>query len=245
MRWARPGLKRWDVESTQRVDEIVANSAFVAARIQRFWGRDAEVIPAPVDTERFVPTGREPTRPWLVVSAFAPYKRVEVAIEAAAAAEVPLVVVGKGPEEARLRARAGANVEFRGWIDDHDLAALYAESRGLLFPGVEDFGITPLESMAAGRPVIAYAEGGALETVVGAAWAGDPTGRTEGGTGLLVREQTAAAFAAAIREIEARPDRILATDCRARAEEFSRENFRRRLRAAVERKDATPAPAGS
>jgi glycosyltransferase involved in cell wall biosynthesis len=169
-----------------------------------------------------------------VVSAFAPYKRIDVAIEAARIAGVPLAVVGRGPEEARLRRLAGPNVRFLGWTSDDELVELYSRCRAFLFPGVEDFGITPLEAMACGRPVVAFAEGGALETVVGAAWEGDPGGVSEGPvTGLLVREQTAEAFARAILAVEREPERWSADACRARAEAFDRPRFRERLRAAL------------
>jgi glycosyltransferase involved in cell wall biosynthesis len=125
-------------------------------------------------------------------------------------------------------------VRFLGWTSDDELVELYSRCRAFLFPGVEDFGITPLEAMACGRPVVAFAEGGALETVVGAAWEGDPGGVSEGPvTGLLVREQTAEAFARAILAVEREPERWPAGACRARAELFDRPRFRERLRVAL------------
>ena len=236
----REPLRKWDRQSAARVDHLLANSRFVAARIRKYWSREAEVVPAPVDTDLFRPTGEPPGDAWLVVSAFTPYKRVDLALEAARLTGVPLTVVGSGPEEARLRAQAGPDVHFTGWIDDEELARLYASSRGLIFPGVEDFGITPLEAMACGRPVIAFAEGGALETVRGAVWAGDPeaTGGAQA-SGLFVREQSAEALADAIRVLERRPGSVTAEACRARAEEFSRPVFRRRLKEVL-RPDTEP-----
>lgn len=231
MSFFREPLRRWDRESAARVDRFLANSAFVARRIRTFYDRDAEVVPPPVDAERFQPTGDPVGEEWLVVSAFAPYKRIDVALEAARIAGVRLAVVGKGPEEARLRALAGPNVRFLGWTSDEELARLYSQCRGFLFPGVEDFGITPLEAMACGRPVVALAEGGALETVVGGVWEGDAQGVDGGATGLLVREQSPKAFARAILEVERDPERLRAADCRARALEFDRPTFRRRLAA--------------
>lgn len=229
MAMCREPLRRWDRRTASRVTRFVANSDFVADRIRRFYGRESDVIHPPVDATRFRPTGAAVGDEWLVVSAFAPYKRLDVAIRAAEIAGVPLCVVGKGPQEARLRALAGSNVRFLGWVPDEELADLYSRCRGFLFPGVEDFGITPLEVMACGRPVVAFAAGGALESVVGAAWEGDPGGVTVSGTGLFVREQTADAFARAIRAVQADPDRIRPADCRARAERFDRAVFRLRI----------------
>jgi glycosyltransferase involved in cell wall biosynthesis len=234
MRILRDPLRRWDRDSARGVDRFLADSAFVAERIRRYWERDAEVIAPPVDTELFRPSGEPPEDEWLVVSAFAPYKRVDLAIRAAEAAGVRLAIIGKGPEEEALRRIAGPGVRFLGWVDDADLSLHYGRAKGLLFPGVEDFGITPLESMASGRPVIAYKEGGALETVRGAAWAGDPDGADRGGTGLFVRRQEPESFAEAIRTLEREPGLVDPADCRARAEEFSRPAFRDRLREVLE-----------
>jgi glycosyltransferase involved in cell wall biosynthesis len=231
----RGPLQRWDRASAERVDVFVADSRFVAERIRRFYGRQAEVLAPPVDTDAFRPVSGADSGRWLVVSAFAPYKRLDLALAAAALAGVPLDVVGKGPEENRLRRLAGNNVRFLGWVSNEELVALYSACRGLLFPGVEDFGITPLEAMACGRPAVAYAAGGALETVIGGAWEGDRGGREEGATGLFVYEQSAAAFAAAIRAVESAPDRFRSEDCRARSLEFATDVFRDRLREGLER----------
>jgi glycosyltransferase involved in cell wall biosynthesis len=231
----RGPLQRWDRDSSARVDTFCANSAFVAARIRRYYGRDAEVIPPPVDVDRFRPSGNPPSDEWLVVSAFAPYKRLDVAVRAAAAAGVRLAVVGRGPEERALRAAAGPGTRFLGWVGDEELAALYAGCRGLLFPAVEDFGIAPLEAMACGRPVVAFGQGGARETVIGGRWEDDPAGRVSGATGLFVPDQTPAAFARAIRAVEEDPDAFSPSACRARAEEFAPDVFRRRFREGIAR----------
>lgn len=244
MRVLRPRLQAWDRRSTARVSRLIANSAFVAERIRRFWAREASVIPPPVDTDFFRPTGEARGDEWLVVSALSPYKRVDLALRAAAAAGVRLVVVGTGPEEARLRAVAGSDVRFAGWATDEELVTLYSRARGLLFPGVEDFGIVPLEAMACGCPVVAYAEGGALETIRGARWAGDPSGAESGGTGLFVREQTVDAFARAIRELQRDAPPIDSATCRSRALEFARPAFRGRLVAALTSAGAGPILAG-
>ena len=240
MTLAREPLRRWDRRTAARLDRIVANSSFVAERIRRYWDRDAEVVHPPVDTERFRGTGEARGEEWLVVSALAPYKRVDLAIDAARVAGVKLAIVGRGPEEARLRRQAGDGVRFLGWQPDEELCSLYSRARGLLFPGVEDFGIVPLEALACGCPVVAFAEGGAIETLRGAAWEGDPAGWDRGGTGLFVREQTVAALSRAILALAAEPQRFDADTCRRRAEEFGRPVFRRRVVAALTALGAGP-----
>ena len=215
-------LRRWDRRTSRRVDRFVAISRFVADRIERCYGRAAEVIYPPVDVSRFeiAPDGDDF---YLVVSALVPYKRVDLAVQAATRLGRRLLVVGTGPEERRLRAMAGPSVEFLGWRSDEEVAGLYARCRALLFPGVEDFGITPLEAMAAGRPVIALAAGGALETVIPPG-PGDTTP-----TGLLFEQQSAEALAAAMRAFEAEAERFDGKALRAHAERFDRPLFKRRV----------------
>jgi len=235
MSFFRGPLQQWDRSSAERVDVLVANSEFVATRIRRYFGRRSEVIPPPVDTRLFRPTGDAPGGEWLAVSAFAPYKRLEVAIRGADLAGVPLAVVGSGPHESRLRAVAGPRTRFLGWVPDDELVALYSRCRALVFPAVEDFGIAPVEAMACGRPVVALGRGGARDSVVGGRWEGDPGGVESGATGLFVDEQTPEAFARAIRAVEADPDAFRPEDCRGRAEQFDTEVFRARIREGVER----------
>jgi glycosyltransferase involved in cell wall biosynthesis len=215
-------LRRWDRRTSRRVDRFVAISRFVADRIQRCYGRAADVIYPPVDVQRFeiAPDGDDF---YLVVSALVPYKRVDLAVQAATRLGRRLLVVGTGPEERRLRAMAGAGVEFLGWRGDEEVAGLYARCRALLFPGVEDFGITPLEAMAAGRPVIALAAGGALETVIPADHGATPP------TGVLFERQSVEAMMAAIRAFEADAERFDGKALRAHAEGFDRPLFKRRV----------------
>ncbi len=205
-RWVMPllrgRLQRWDVRTAERVDHFVANSAHVAERIQRHYGRRATVIHPPVDTARFTPAER-PGDYYLVVSALVPYKRVDLAVAACTALGRRLKVVGTGPEEGRLKNLAGPTVEFLGWQPDEALPGLYAHARAFIFPGEEDFGITPVEAMAAGRPVVAYGRGGALETVVGP---DDESGRAP--TGRFFLEQEVDALAAALEALEAELDRF-------------------------------------
>jgi glycosyltransferase involved in cell wall biosynthesis len=188
--FAAEALRAWDVATAERVHAFAANSAFVAGRIRRLYGRTAEVIAPPVDTDFFTPGPSAPGRFDLVVSALAPYKRLELVLEAYRGTGRPVTIVGTGPEEARLKAQAPSEVTFAGRVSDERLRDLYRSCRALLMPGVEDFGIAPLEAMACGRPAVAFGEGGGLETVV------------DGRTGLVFREPTPASLRAAVDRLE-------------------------------------------
>jgi glycosyltransferase involved in cell wall biosynthesis len=222
---AAAALRRWD-RRTAGVDDFVAISQHIADRIRRVYGRTADVIHPPVDLARFRPSA-DLDDAYLVVSALVPYKRVDLAIAAAGRLGRRLVIVGRGPEEARLRAMAGPGVTFLGWRPDAEVAHLYARCRAVLFPSVEDFGIVPLEAAAAGRPTIALARGGALETMVGLGGAEPPTA-------VFFGEQTVEALAAAMAVYEASTDRFQPAALRARAARFDRPIFARRIREYVE-----------
>jgi glycosyltransferase involved in cell wall biosynthesis len=215
-------VRLWDVATTPRVDQFIANSREVAERIARYYGRAATVIPPPVDLS--------PYRPWvpgnfyLAGGRLIPYKRLDLVIRAFAALGLPLKVFGDGRDRERLQGLAGPNIEFLGQIDEEQRHELFAGCRAFIFPGEEDFGITPLEAMSAGRPVIAYAAGGALETVI------------EGVTGRFFHEQTAAALAVAVAT--ARSDRYDPAIIRRHAEGFSRDVFLARMREAIENERA-------
>jgi glycosyltransferase involved in cell wall biosynthesis len=175
----------------------------------------------PVDTSFFSPgPGGTRNAGFVIVSALVPYKRVDVAIEACRRLGAPLTVVGRGPEEARLRQLAGPDVRFLGWRSDDEVRALYREARAVLLPGTEDFGMVPVEAQACGAPVVALGRGGARETVI------------DGVTGTLAEEATPDALADALSRLG-----TLALDphaIRANAERFSRERFMTEFRAAIE-----------
>lgn len=187
-------LRSWDVTSAARVDQFVANSNHVAARIKKYWRRDAAVVHPPAELDAFKPANPSQVGDfYLWVGELAPYKRPDIMIEAFNKLGLPLVVVG-GPEKTRekLEATAKDNITFLGRADFDVLRDHLARCRALIFPGEEDFGIVPVEAMASGRPVIAYDRGGARDTVV------------QGKTGLLFKEQTAEALMAAVQAFEAK-----------------------------------------
>ncbi|HEX9373723.1 MAG TPA: glycosyltransferase [Roseiflexaceae bacterium] len=211
-------VRLWDVATTPRVDCFVANSREVARRIARYYGRTSTVIPPPVDLTPF--------RPWVPGNFYVaggrliPYKRLDLVVRAFTALGLPLKIFGGGRDRERLQALAGPNVEFLGAISEDRRRELFASCRAFIFPGEEDFGITPLEAMAAGRPVIAFAGGGALETMI------------EGVTGRFFHEQTAAAVAAAVAA--SRQDRYDPLIIRRHAEQFGRDVFLARMREVIE-----------
>lgn len=165
MRLSLNYLRRWDVESSKRVNEFIGISNAVRDRIGRIYGRDAAVIFPPVDVGRFRLSSRDDGY-YLIVSALVPYKMIDRAVEAFNILGERLVVIGSGNQEQKLRSMARKNIEFLGWADDETVRKHYEGCRALIFPGEEDFGIVPVEAMACGKPVIALRKGGALDTVV-------------------------------------------------------------------------------
>jgi glycosyltransferase involved in cell wall biosynthesis len=168
--------RQWDWIAAQRTNRYVANSQTTQARIHAYFGRDAEVVYPPVETARFTPGAVGDY--YLLVSELMPHKEIDVAVEAFNRLRLPLVIVGDGPDERRLRRRAGAAVSFTGRVSDAEVASLMAGARAMVVTSVEEFGIAAVESQAAGRPVIAKQGGGALETVLdgdtGCFWSGGP-----------------------------------------------------------------------
>ncbi len=210
------GLRVWDQTSAMRVDYFIANSPVVAERIAKYYRREAVVIPPPVDVGHFSfdPTARTEDY-FLILSRLVPYKRIDLAIEACNKLQLPLVIIGNGRDEERLKRLAGPTIRFMGWLSDEEKGYYYTHCRALLFPGEEDFGITPLEAQACGRPVIAYGAGGALASIV------------DGVTGKFFKYQTAASLAEALATFDERgfdPQTI-----RNHALEFDMPRFHRRI----------------
>ncbi len=223
-------MRVYDFEAAQGVDWFVANSREVASRIKKFYRRESTVIYPPVDVEKFEaqnPISENIGKYFLVVSRLVGAKNVDLAIEVCTNLKVSLKIVGTGRDEARLRAMAGESVEFLGDVDDRELVKLYQGCRALIFPAsMEDFGIVPVEAMAAGKPVIALAEGGVLETVI------------DGKTGLLVEDLKPGAFAVAISVFLAKEKKGEwdSKFIQNHAQKFSKERFKEEIKKFVENK---------
>lgn len=222
--YARPfvtGLIAWDRRAAQRPTRFVANSRNVAERIRAFYGRDSDVLHCPVDLDRFT-VGAGAGDYFIVASRLLPYKRIDIAIKAAAIANVPLLVAGSGPAESSLRKIArGTTTTMLGFVSDARLNELVGNSRAAIVPGEEDFGLVSLEAAATGRPTIAYRRGGALETIV------------DGETGVFFDDAAAESLAAVLQNFDA--SRFDPKRLRAHAERFSPAQFIEKLRAIVER----------
>jgi glycosyltransferase involved in cell wall biosynthesis len=209
-------LRQWDVTSAARVDHFIANSSFVAQRIRKYYRREADVVFPPVDVARFA-ASLTPGEGYLLVGELVHYKRVDLAIAAFNAMEKPLTIVGDGEERTRLERSAGPTVTFKGRLPDAELQAAYAACRALIFPHEEDFGIVPVEAMAAGRPVIAYGRGGVRDSVI------------DGQTGLFFQEQTVPALIAAVEQFENETGRFDAGRIADHAAGFSRDIFKAKI----------------
>jgi len=211
-------VRLWDVTTAARVDGFVANSQEVAGRIARYYRRSATIIPPPVDIP---PYQEQPAHDYYLAGGrLIPYKRIALAVEAMSKLGLPLKVFGDGRDRRTLEAIATPNVEFLGWVDEQQRRDLFARCRAFIFPGEEDFGITPLEAMAAGRPVVAYAAGGALETVI------------EGLSGRFFYQQHAAALAAAVAATHV--DTYNPITIRLHAEQFGKDRFLERMQAWID-----------
>ncbi|NOT27032.1 MAG: glycosyltransferase [Acidobacteria bacterium] len=219
-------MARWDADTASRVHRFVANSAHVAGRIRRYYNRQASIVHPPVDTTFFHPADITPGRHFLIVSALVPYKRIDLAMAACEQLGASLRVVGDGPERARLERRAGSNVTFLGRLTDSEVRDEYYKAQAVLLPGEEDFGIVTVEAQACGRPVVALARGGALETVI------------DGETGVLAAQADAASFSAALDRVSRL--QFDATRISASAQQFSRAHHDRRMQDVIDETMAAP-----
>ncbi len=208
-------LRRWDYAAAQRVHHFIAISSEIQERIRRFYGRESAIIYPPVDIAQFRPDGGPAGDYFLAGGRLIPYKRLDLAVRACSELGLKLFVYGAGRDRSALEQVAGPTVTFLGRVPADELAQLYRGARAFIFPGLEDFGIAPLEAQAAGRPVIAFRGGGALDTVI------------PGCTGEFFAEQTPAALMQVLSQFD--PGAYDAAACRTNAERFSRERFEREL----------------
>lgn len=206
-------LRMWDRLCADRVDHFVVNSSYIAERVRKYYRKTSTVIHPPIDTKGF--KVGEPSDYFLMVGRMISYKRFDLVIEAFNKLKKPLTIVGSGPDEAKLKKLAKENVTFLGRVDDAKLKKLYSECQALIFPQLEDFGITPVECMASGRPVIAYEHGGAQDTVI------------EGTTGLFFPEQTVKSLTLAVRDFE--DMKWDSKAIRQHAEKFSESRFHKEM----------------
>ncbi len=209
-------LRHWDYAAAQRVQHFIAISTEIQERIRRYYGRESTIIYPPVDIARFRPRAEAPDNYFLAGGRLIPYKRTDLAVRACSELGLRLLVYGAGRDRAALERLAGPTVTFLGRVSWDELAGLYAGARAFIFPGLEDFGIAPLEAQAAGRPVIAFRGGGALDTVL------------PGKTGEFFAEQTVESLAAVLANFD--PAAYDPVACRANAEQFRTERFESELR---------------
>jgi glycosyltransferase involved in cell wall biosynthesis len=212
-------LRRWDYAAAQRVHHFIAISSAIKERIRRFYHRESIIIPPPVDIARFRPGPEPPGDYFLAGGRLIPYKRVDLAVRACSQLGLKLVVYGDGRDRPALEQLAGSTVSFVGRVPWDELGQLFQGAKAFIFPGLEDFGIAPVEAQAAGRPVIAFSGGGALDTVA------------PGRTGEFFDEQSVESLAAALVKFE--PDAYDPATCRANAERFSTERFERELKESI------------
>lgn len=217
-------LRKWDYKAAQRPDIIIANSNFTKAQIQKYYDRDSQVVHPPVDIDRFAGKSNEPRRGFVTAGRQVPYKKIDLAVSACTQLEVPLIVIGNGPDNRKLKRLAGRNVTFLRNVNDEQLAHYFQSSLAFIFPGVDDFGIVAVEAMAAGTPVIAYADGGALDYV-------EP-----GKTGAFFDNQNVDSLAKALQSFSPEkynPDVIMKS-----AEKFSPAAFRQNFQAIIKQMES-------
>lgn len=207
-------IRLWDFQSAARVDHFIANSNYVSKRINKFYRREATVIHPPVDVDTFTPSTQAKEDYYLLLGQLVRYKKADLAVQAFTKLNKKLLVIGVGEQQKELENMAGENIEFLGWQEQSVIRHHLQHCKALIFPGVEDFGIVPLEAMACGTPVIAYGAGGALETVV------------DNETGLLFNEQSVSGLIAAIKRFENRAEKFDSLTLQAHAQAFSSTRFK-------------------
>lgn len=235
-RWQLHRIRGWDIQSANGVDQFMANSQFVAKRIAKFYRRESTVIPPPVDTELFrLETQREDY--YVCAGRFVPFKRIDLVAQAFAhMPDKRLVLIGDGPEMDKIKAKAGLNCTFTGFLPPDQVRDHLSKARAFIFPSEEDFGIVPVEAQACGTPVIAYGRGGALETVM--PWTAHASD-SQAPTGLFFHEQTAQSLIEAVLQFETIADQLDAVKICAHAQSFSvaafKSSFERTVQAALQR----------
>lgn len=203
----------WDRVSADRVDHFIANSENVKKRIKKYYLRDADVVYPPVEVNDIQMATEPPEDYYLIVSRLEPYKKIDLAVKACNKLKKKLVIVGDGSAKNSLQSIAGPTIEFAGWKNDAELFKYFQHAKAFIFSGEEDFGIAPVEAMAAGRPIIAYKKGGSLESII------------DGKTGLFFDDQTVESLSKVITKLEQMYDNFIPENCRVQANKFSKEKF--------------------
>lgn len=214
-------VRQWDRASADRPDKYLANSQHVAKRLKKYYQTDSQVVYPPVDVDRFYPY-QESGDYFLIVSALSPFKKIDLAVSAFNKMGKKLVIIGDGAHRESLRALAGPTIELKGRLSDHEVKEYLQGAKALIFPGEEDFGITPVEAMACGKPVIAYKKGGVTESVI------------DGITGLFFEEQTVESLENAVTRFYETQHSFDPEIIHERAEEFSRQSFRTQMRQIID-----------
>lgn len=222
-------LRQWDYISSSRIDKLIANSNFTSRRIKKYWGRDSKVLYPPVDTKKFSPT-KNRGQFYLSVSRLVPNKRVDILIKAFNALNLPLIIIGDGPEKKSLKEMAKNNIKFTGFIDDKAVKKLMEECRAFVYAGIEDFGIAPVEAMAAGAPVIAYGKAGILDTV------NCITSASTNPTGLLYKNQSYETLRDCVNYFEEKKmwKNFSGETLNNWSQKFSKDNFRKKFTSYIE-----------
>jgi glycosyltransferase involved in cell wall biosynthesis len=212
-------MRRWDYKAAQQPDYFIANSRYTKKQIKKYYGRDAKVIHPPVDIERFKPKGKVIKNGFLIAGRQTPYKRFDLAVAACTQLNVPLTVIGNGPEHNKLVSMSGPRVTFLNKVADKDMPHYFQRASAFIFPGVDDFGIVAVEALAAGTPVISYKDGGALDYV------------KENKTGLLFENQTIDSLAETLKKLDS--SKFSAATITKSTTKFSVGNFTNNIRAYI------------